>query len=664
MESEKVRYSGENEEDRESDSVLETDSEASDCSFDIKEEEDSVEIDDTLFAQDKNIKEEWCPNTATEHKQATHTSTPKRKKIKSSHSPLTPPSVTSCSLSEPLCPAPTSVPTELIESALKRISRERPCFPKRAISDDDDYEYDNNDDDDERDAWHDISKEDRKFKLPNFKPQRPPGPQLSSSTTYSPLEIFQLFMSMSVVRAIVENTNAYSKTRAHTGKWYRWTPLTVEEFYGYIGIVLFMGLTKMEEFSDYWSLKVVYNLSFPRSVMSSKRFQAITWNLHFCDLKKDEENMSKKGTPEYDPLFKIKPLYTDFLSACQTYFQPSRELIIDEKMVLSKAHTELKQHKKDKLMKYGYKLFVLTDSATGYTWNFLVYDGKSNLEIGEGLGYDSVTRLVNHPLLGKGYKLYMDSFYTSPKLLSDLYAEDMLACGTIAVNSQGFPRLKHNKMPRTAPAGMMRWTRRDELLFVRWMDNKEVTLCTTMHKAYDGDHVTRRVRDAQGEWKVKQVTIPRAVKDYYKHIRSQDLSDNTVDYYNVLLKTRKWYKTFFYSLIDIAVMNSFIMHQELAKLSGQNSLTYKVFKENLATDLGKIYKRVSLPLELSADDVCYPEFFTDDPRVGRRVCELCKQDGKKVKTPAYCLKCRVPLCLMPKRNCFLQWHQEGFHYTM
>jgi len=52
-----------------------------------------------------------------------------------------------------------------------------------------------------------------------------------------------------------------------------------------------MGLVKLPAVPDYWNGFRLFNLSFPASVMSCKRFKAISNALHISDLKVDVENI-------------------------------------------------------------------------------------------------------------------------------------------------------------------------------------------------------------------------------------------------------------------------------------------------------------------------------------------------------------------------------------
>uniref|UniRef100_A0AAR2LHE2 PiggyBac transposable element-derived protein domain-containing protein n=1 Tax=Pygocentrus nattereri TaxID=42514 RepID=A0AAR2LHE2_PYGNA len=451
---------------------------------------------------------------------------------------------------------------------------------------------------DEEDRWHDITDEDEEPSLVRFLPRRP---QLLPSTIYSPLQLFQLFFSSSVVRTLVDNTNKFGEVSAAAGKKIKWAAVSVSEFYAFIGIIVYMGLVKVKSITDLWSKKQLYQFPFPSTVMSSKRFAAISSNLHLSDPQEDEENMKKKGTPAYDKLFKIKPLYTDILSACRSFFQPRREF----------PHT-----------------------------------------------------LLDFSLLGHGYRVYMENFYTSPTLFTDLLQNNTLACGTIRSNQQGFPHTKRNDLPKRAERGTIRWYRHGKLLYVKWMDTRELTMCSTMHKAYKGDTVRRRVKHKQGVWSTTSVPIPAAVKDYNKHMGGVDLSDALIGYYNVLHKSRKWYKTFFFHFIDIGIVNSFILHQQLSDIHGQAALTQKAFREALVIELTNVMKRSeevagpSGPSKQPAQEKCMPAFFSDDATAGRRKCENCEKEGQQTKTPFFCAKCGVALCLVPTRNCFKQWHDE------
>lgn len=39
----------------------------------------------------------------------------------------------------------------------------------------------------------------------------------------------------------------------------------------------------------------------------------------------------------------------------------------------------------------------------------------------------------------KGHHMYMNNFFSSPKLFSDLYVEDIYCCGTVHSNRKGMP---------------------------------------------------------------------------------------------------------------------------------------------------------------------------------------------------------------------------------
>uniref|UniRef100_A0A673IN46 PiggyBac transposable element-derived protein domain-containing protein n=1 Tax=Sinocyclocheilus rhinocerous TaxID=307959 RepID=A0A673IN46_9TELE len=486
--------------------------------------------------------------------------------------------------------------------------------------------------------------------LPNFSPKRPPGPQLTTDRTYTPLQLFQLFLPNSAVKTIVRNTNSNAEKRVKAGKKFVWVPLTIAEFYSYVALVVYMGLVKAKSIADYWARKRMYNFSYPQSIMSRARFQAISWNLHLCDPQEDEENNKKKGTTGYDRLLKIKPLYTDVLSACRKHFHPNREILVDERMVATKARIGLKRYMNDKPIKWGYKLFVLADSSCGYTWNFFVYEGKTSTSSGKGAGYDSVMRLLDHKVLGKGYMLYMDNFYTSPTLFLDLLQNGILACGTLR-HVSSLPKV--SDLSGRSELGSIRWCRQGPLLFVKWMDAREVLMCSSIHKAFKGDTVTRNAKGSDGVWRTRLIPVPSAVKDYSKYMGGVDLSDSLIEHYNVLHKTTKWYKTFFFHFLDIAVVNSFILHQELAKAQSKVPLNHKLFRETLVSELARAGRASPAQTER-----CYPEYFGSDATHGRRVCVMCKLQGNKVKTPIYCSHCKVALCFVSSRNCFKKWHMD------
>ncbi len=97
-------------------------------------------------------------------------------------------------------------------------------------------------------------------------------------------------------------------------------------------------------------------------------------------------------------------------------------------------------------------------------------------------------------------------------------------------------------------------------------------MCSTIHKAYAVETVSRRVKNAEGEWRTQQIPITTAGKEYNNYMGGVVLSNTLIGYYNVLQKTRKWYKTLLFYFFDTAVVNSLILHQEVSKAKEKNTL--------------------------------------------------------------------------------------------
>jgi len=284
----------------------------------------------------------------------------------------------------------------------------------------------------------------------------------------------KLFLTDELIEMIVEETNRYATQFINredipsSSRVNDWKSITNEEFLNFLALTLLMGMNGKRSIPDYWSTNPLYYNSTFSLTMSRDRYQLILKFLHFSD----NEQIDKE-----DRLYKVRPICEYLVHRFQAIYTPEKEISIDEQLMLHKGHLNFKQYVPNKRAKFGIKIFSPCDNS-GYLWNSEVYAGKNkvlsknaiSLEQLVGKSGAVVLRLMK-PLLGRGYRLFIDNWYTSYHLYRNLLDEKTVACGTLRKNRANLPlSFASEKLKR----GETRYISHENMTALRYMDKKDV----------------------------------------------------------------------------------------------------------------------------------------------------------------------------------------------
>ena len=518
---------------------------------------------------------------------------------------------------------------------------------------------------------------DTRNALPDFTPSRAVGIHLDHAFTRSmnrEVEFFRLFFTRKMLQEVVTHTNAYAHIKvstqpsSYTTKEGAWEPTNLEEIERLIAFLVYAGLVRVDsDVTNYWSVKTLYHGLWAREIISRFRYKAVMAFLHVVDpVTEDPSNKLRK----------VESFVQSFRERCEQLYQPSQNIAVDERMVKLKSRSGIIQFMKDKPTKWGIKLWVAADSSNGYTCNFEIYTGKKTKDLSEhGLGYDVVMSLLDK-YLDQGYHVYFDNFYTSHQLVRDLFLHGTPCTGTVRINRVGFPQsLKDIKAwAKTQKRGGVRWVRESEVLTLQWVDNKPVSVLTTIDSANDQVVAKRRAMVDQKFTKI-DVPQPKAIHRYNQYMNAVDRSDQLLACHNIRRKCYRWWKILFYHLVDMAIVNSFILfqkyraeHEDIKQLQRKKGYTIVDFREAIVRQLCHLPDYDDPPVSSGAKRPVNPSAFYVEHTPGiepgvRRNCYLCYKEGrgeKRVNT-----FCEGPECqrkyfhISTDYNCFKAWHSKA-----
>ena len=380
------------------------------------------------------------------------------------------------------------------------------------------------------------------------------------------LAIFRLFFTTELLYMIVEQTNRYAEQVMGTTRFAAWAPVTEEEILAFFGFSILMGLNPLPAIRDYWRRDATFHYAPIADKISRDRFLDILRYLHFVDASE----LPNPSDTHYDRLCRIRPVIEFVRRACRESFQPGAHQAIDEAMVKFKGRSSLKQYMPLKPTKRGIKVWVRSDSKTGYMCDFEVYTGRQGGTAEVGLG-GNVVRRLSRDLVGTYCHLYMDNFFSGIPLFTSLLDDGIYACGTFRTNRKWFPR---DLLPFTKAGlptrGDYRWRQDGNLVAMVWQDSKPVVVLSTDSFPEDATTVRRKQKDGT----VCDVVCPSAVATYNKYMGGVDKGDQYRGYYNVRTKSTKCYRYIFWFLFEVSLLNTYILYH-YSPMASKAITTYK-----------------------------------------------------------------------------------------
>ena len=136
----------------------------------------------------------------------------------------------------------------------------------------------------------------------------------------------------------------------------KWMPVTVLEMYGFLALIINMGIITVPEISSYWNTSWTSNIPFFNSAFSRNHFELSFWMLHV-------RSVPDGRTPKR--LDKVQTLLDGLITNFKANLQPSSNLSVDETMIGFRDRFGTKQYIPNKPTKYGVKAFTLADSLNG-----------------------------------------------------------------------------------------------------------------------------------------------------------------------------------------------------------------------------------------------------------------------------------------------------------
>ncbi len=379
-----------------------------------------------------------------------------------------------------------------------------------------------------------------------------------------------------LIKRITANSNAYVDKIKVGNRFFGtiWTPITVQEMYRALGIILKMSIDcrQLGGIQSYFSppreilsgpgesTEIDGFSGWAADIMSYFRFRQIRAAL------RPELDHSSVG----DKCHQLRASLVSLNEHAKRTFILGREASFDEGGIPNKSrYNPVRQYNASKPDKYRIDFFVLVNASKGknFIFHLDVYQGKNatNAHITQEAWHLPTTqKAVVNAVISSGInndpdgmrELYMDNRYTAPELFVLLREKyQVLACGTIRSNRKGWDSNIMN-LKKSSPRGtsLVKYDPTNKILFGQWNDNKVVSFISTL--GISGSvTVKRRVGKDFVEFQVEEALKRYTRDNYMGGVDNMDKDKKLGGSFTKFAHFKKWYKMGLLGVFDFMIVN-------------------------------------------------------------------------------------------------------------
>ncbi|KAK4067110.1 uncharacterized protein Triagg1_7838 [Trichoderma aggressivum f. europaeum] len=377
----------------------------------------------------------------------------------------------------------------------------------------------------------------------------------------TPLSLFQYFLPIFLVQEWVIYTNLAQPAGPY-GPPPKWSPVSVDEIYLWIGILIYMGIHKEINIRDYWKLSSARtsrpNHDFIR-FMSHERFQQILRRIRIFDPTTIAIAAAGKS-------FKRVEQWSRHIQASSTaLWTPGTNIAVDECMIRYTGRS-----RETTIWEFYVPPSLIPSKRKRGT------EGPDALAPTQAVVFSLVNRLES-----ASYHVFMDNLFSTPLLFRLLRDQGHAATGTLRTNycaSKALIAAKNeDRKGKCWPWGQLvaEPTENGLVNQIAWKDNTLVLFLSTAHQ---GDEFHQRIRKRPkatqphtqpirlifGEEGRKELPVPVIATDYNFKMGSVDIGDQLRSGlgYDHRFRRGGWQALAWSFLLDICLVNSYkLQHQ-------------------------------------------------------------------------------------------------------